>query len=173
MTASEGTTTQHSRSSSYRTASDGGGSRASPWWSSPVQAAPATHPHNHHHLFDADSSEDADIAEVPSMQMLTDVASAGHAAAATTTYDAASDVSFRSTDAVVTATTPTRQCTVSGMDDVGAMLVAAPTVSERRHCASAHAEDVGGVASQLRMDAQSWSMYCGNVLTKQTLKGCL
>lgn len=41
VTASEGTATQHSRSSSYRTASDGGGSRASPWWSSPVLLAPS------------------------------------------------------------------------------------------------------------------------------------
>lgn len=98
-----------------------------------------------------------------------------------------SDVSFRSTDAVQ-ASPMVRDC-VTSMDDVGSVLMASPMVSEKRHyCSPAEASastattnttpasdnnDVGGVASQLRMDAQSWSMYCGNVLTKQTLKGCL
>lgn len=168
VTASEGTAAaSHSRSSSsYRTASEGGGSRASPWWSSPVHPMSSAA-----HHFDADSSDSADAAEAPTMRLLSGVVSTVAATAATAAASSASvsfdgsDVSFRSMDEPPALAL--RDC-VAELSDVGAVLLAAPKVSDvlaDRVAAAAAAPE--------RPDAQSWSRLCGNVLTKQTLKGCL
>lgn len=59
-----------------------------------------------------------------------------------------------------------RECMLD-MDDVAVALIGAPKVSDGL------AQGVGGDGGTERPDAQSWSRLYGNVLTKQTLKGCL
>lgn len=72
-----------------------------------------------------------------------------------------SEASFRS-DAAPTAAM--RPCVVE-MAEAGAALLTAPKVSERALCVGRN--EGGGAAGG------GWSSYYGNVLTKQTLKGCL